>query len=250
MNFVIFRQSIRQLIGPHRIGLIVLMVVFAILPVLISSTAVQLGNDGAPMSLLESERTLQHLYSGFLLPILFPLLMLFLCAMVIREEIQDNTITYLWIKPISRASIVLTKFAAAFLISFVLIGLSLVITSMTLVQDLTLALNLLLATGVGMLAYGAVFLTASLFFGRAILIGMVYIIVWEGTFSRISVLTTDLSIRHYASNFAANIVDLPQFTNTLSLESSLIVLLTITIGMLIVAVWRFSSMEFSGSSDE
>jgi ABC-2 type transport system permease protein len=226
------------------------MVIFALLPILIASTAVQFANDGNGLTNFEAQRFLQGIYSGFLLPILFPLMTLFLAAMVIREEIQNNTITYLWVKPISRASIVLTKFVSAFIVSFSLIAVSIFITTFIAIPDLSLALNLVLATGIGMLAYGALFLAASLVFSRAILIGMAYIIVWEGSFSRISTLTSDLSIRHYASNFAANIVDLSRMNSTISLESSLIVLLTITVGLLVVAVYRFSSMEFSGSNEE
>jgi len=251
MRFDIFQLTLRQLLGFHRFGFFILVLFIIGLPVFAAGAASAV-EAAATSSNFNPEEFLAGLFQGSQLPIFYPIVILFLASMALREEIDNNTIVYLWTKPISRASIVLSKFSAAFVVASVLCGLSAAITSLIIYpSEIPLAAQFVLASIVGLLAYGGLFFTLSLISGRtmAVIIGMSYAIIWEGLLSRVSPLTSNLSIRHYATNFAANVIDIDRYLEpSLSLVTSLLVLLGITAVLLSLSIWKFSKMEFAGES--
>ena len=196
----------------------------------------------------QKEDAIMGMFGNVQLPILYPIMALFLMAIALREEIDNNTVLYIWTKPISRVSIVLSKYAAALFVTVIAASASAGITSSIVFPEL--AGQFVIATAVAMIAYGAFFFTLSVFVGRtmAIVFGLLYGFLWEGLLSNISALTSNLSIRHYAVNFAANVIDIFNIENALTITTSLFVLLGITIVLLFLAIWRFASMEFAGES--
>ncbi|OGF53020.1 MAG: hypothetical protein A2Z21_08655 [Candidatus Fraserbacteria bacterium RBG_16_55_9] len=230
-------------------GILLFLSVLSALPVFVVAVTLasaQFDSDLQQHVMSEEFRTgfVKSLFDFFQLPLLYPAIVLLLSATVLREEIQNETIIYLWIKPLSRAAILISKYTMALLLAFVFSGLSLLITGVMLVNDWALIGNLLLAIALALLAYGAFFFTVSTILDRALLWGFAYVLGWEGLFSRISPAASQLSIRHYAENLERSLLGLP---SEVSLETSLGVLLGLTVALLGIAVWRFSRMEFTGS---
>ena len=240
----IIQMSLRQLVGAHRIGLALFLVLCALLPTMIAFGVLQAENINPGH--VDRDGILSVLFNGFQLPVLFPMIVLILVSLVLREEISNNTITYLWVKPISRASIVISKSLSAVSLALLLAGASTLVTTLMLVPDWTFALNWLVAAVITLLAYGAFFLALSLYMGRAILVGFFYILVWEASFSRVSYLAERLSIRFYGENLASG---LQGRESDVSVAASLVVLLVITVFFLILSVRRFSAMEFPGDTE-
>lgn len=280
MRFDIIRMTLRQLLGTHRVGLWILVAVIVGLPIIAAFGTSEFLSTVENMTPEDAERFLRSfddsrrnsidvteegkaefveefrsvvlnvLVGVHQLPILFPILAVIFAAMALREEIQNDTVAYLWVKPIPRFSILISKFVTAFCLVLIFSSISLAGSVYLLSSDTSMLTHLLLTNVLGVLAYSALFMGASMFIGRTILVGIVYILIWEGALSRISTLTSNLSIRYYVENFASAGTELSIFQSNISLESSLIVLLAITAAMLALAVWRFSSMEFAGSSEE
>lgn len=249
ISTVLLRLTVRQLLGWHRLGMLLFLCVMSALPVLVVAVALasaQFDLDLQRQFVSEEFRMdfLKSLFDFFLLPLLYPTIALLLTATVLREEIQNETIIYLWVKPLSRAAILISKYTVALLLVLLFSGLSLLITGAILVNGWALIANLLLAIAVALMAYGAFFFTMSTVLDRALIWGFAYVLGWEGLFSRISSAASQLSIRHYAENLERGLLGLP---SDVSLGTSLGVLLGLTVALLGISVWRFSRMEFTGS---
>ncbi len=240
----IFRISLRQLVGAHRIGMTLFLLFCALLPVMIAASVMQVHQ--AEGTYVNHDEFLSVLFTGFQLTLLFPIITLILVSLVLREEISNNTIVYLWTKPISRASILLSKYLSAIVIALLLASVSVLGTASMLTTNSNVIFDQLLTAWVAVLAYGAFFLALSLYFGRAILIGFFYILVWEVLFSRVAPLASQLSIRHYAENLSSS---LQSGTGELSMTASLVVLLIILMGFMAISIRRFTQMEFPGETD-
>ncbi len=233
--------SLRQLVGWRRLGLWLFLLILSAFPLLIMAVMLQAGRLDPR---IVSEGFLRELFKGFQLPLVYPAIALLLTATALREEIQNETIVYLWTKPVLRATIVLAKYAAAILTALLFAGLSLVATALLATSNWDLIGRLLLTTALALLAYGAFFLALSLFFDRALIWGFAYILGWEESLSRISPAATQLSIRHYAEGFAHHLLGLP---TDVSMAASVGVLFGWTAIPLGLAIWRFREMELPGT---
>jgi ABC-2 type transport system permease protein len=245
------RLSWRQLLGWHRLGLWMFLGVLGALPVFVMAVilaSAQFDPDLPQRLLTEEFRTglLRALFDGFQLPLLYPVIALLLTATVLREEIQNETILYLWVKPLSRSTLVISKYAVALLGTLILSGLSAFITGAMIVNDWAMIGKLVFTVAIALLAYGAFFFALSMIFERALIWGFVYVLGWEWLFSRISSAASQLSIRHYAENLERNLFGSP---SELSLATSLGVLLGLVLVFLGLAIWRFSRMEFAAGGE-
>jgi ABC-2 type transport system permease protein len=240
----LLRLTWRQYLGRHRLGLLLFLSALGALPVVIAAVTLEVGRLDLGLG---REEFLKGLFWGFQLPLLYPVIALILTATVLREEIQNETIPYLWLKPIPRGAIVVSKYLGVLMVALLFSGLSLIATAALLVDDWGLIGSMLLVMAVALLAYGAFFLALSTLFDRALIWGFVYVLIWEGSFSRISPAASKLSIRHYAEDFLKNLLDLPA---EVSLVMSLGVLLGLMVMMLGLACWRFARMEFPGGMEE
>jgi len=247
IHTTVLKLTLRQYLGSHRLGLwAFLLALGALAPLIAEVTLEAIRLEAGFVEEGFREEFLRGLFTGFQLPLLYPMIALLLTSTALREEIQNETIPYLWLKPIPRASIVLSKYLGAILIAIVVSGLSLMVTGRLLVSDWGLIGNLLLTLIVGLLAYGAFFFALSMIFERALIWGFVYLLGWEESFSRISQAASQLSIRHYAQNMGRELTGL---SNDVALTTSLGVLLGLTVVLLGVAVWRFTRMEFPGGGE-
>lgn len=123
------------------------------------------------------------LYIRFIVPVLG----VFYGTALVADEVDDKTITYLFVRPIQRASIVLGKFMAYWLCTLLL-----VLPSLTLVYLLIVPIrggtlgasfpSLLADLGmlaVGLAAYGAVFAFVGARLKRPLVVGLVFAFGWE-----------------------------------------------------------------------
>lgn len=136
---------------------------------------------------------------------LVPLVALVFGTAALGSELDDGTAIYLLTKPIARWRIVVAKIIAAALLAIAVT-----------VPAALLAAILIPATGDGLLVaagytvgaavaatlYTAVFLALSLVTGRALAIGIVYILAWEGVLAGLFAGTRTFSIRQYALGIA------------------------------------------------
>ncbi len=227
--------TLRGLLGRRRIVLLILLVA---LPVLIALLA-RIGG-GRP----DAERVLDTLVIRFVMP----LVALIVGTSVVGSEVEDGTAVYLMIKPIARWRIVLAKALVAAGLTAALVLPSIILTGVLLggrADSTTTIVAFTIAGFVGASAYAIGFLTLSLFTTRAFLLGLAYMLIWEGTLSGLLEGTKFLSIRQatlgLAAALGANVPGEP-----LTAPASLVVLAVVIVGGFLLACWRLARFEIRG----
>jgi len=230
----IVEVTFRGLLGRRRIFLLVLL---AALPVLIGLLIRIAG--GRP----DADRVLDTLVVRFVMP----LVALIVGTTVIGSEIDDGTAVFLMVKPIARWRIVLSKALVAAGLTAVLIVPAVIISSILLSRtDLATTLEAFtVACFFGGTAYAIAFLALSAFTSRAFLIGLAYVLIWEGVLASILEGTKFLSIRQATLGIAAALgVDTPG--QPLAAGVSAAVLAVVIAGGFMIASWRLARFEIRG----
>ncbi|HET7035906.1 MAG TPA: ABC transporter permease subunit [Thermomicrobiaceae bacterium] len=193
---------------------------------------------------------LGDLFLGFLATIVIPLATLILATAALGNELSDRTIPYLALKPVGRWRIVLEKFAGTVLVTAIPLLIGIVITWGVVASQEASAggrvlLAMLAATLAGILAYGALFLFISLVIPRALIVGIIYVILWEGLIVSIISGARVLSIRHYVNSIFVRLLDSPavRLDQSASLGAALVVLALVVIVSLALASRRLSRMS-------
>lgn len=141
------------------------------------------------------------LFDQMVLPVLLPLTALIFATSALGGEVEDRTLIYLTLRPISRLAIVLGKLLAVAGVTTVMVEVSLAVTYLIAVRGVGDAHNLgavLLAGLGGCLAYSSLFLLVGLLAPRrALLVGFIYVLAWEGTAAALSTALATLSVRRY-----------------------------------------------------
>lgn len=136
---------------------------------------------------------------------LVPLVGLVFGTAALGSELDDGTAVYLLTKPIARWQIVAAKLIVA-------AGLAIAVTApsafaaaailATGSNGLIVAIGYTAGAAIAAILYVAIFLALSLVTGRALAIGLVYILVWEGVLAGLFEGTRTFSIRQYALGVA------------------------------------------------
>ncbi len=164
----------------------------------------------------DSSDTAREAFNGILqnvtIPTILPLATLILATTALGDEIEDRTMVYLVLKPVSRLRIVVEKYAAVVQAAVVAIWVGIALTWIVLVQgdaidNLDVFIAAVIATLLGVIAYGSLFLALSLIIPRALIAGIIYILIWETFLSRVIPGASLFSIRHYINSIYYRIVD-------------------------------------------
>jgi ABC-2 type transport system permease protein len=192
----LFRMTVAQLVRGRRI--VVLALLFS-LPVVFALLAQRY-----------SPRYDAEAIEGMLVFLLIPQTLIPLTALVfasgmIRDEIEEQTLTYLLIRPLPREAIYLVKLAATFTVTAVLT------TIFTLLTFLVIDWNepdlwgevfpwMPLQTSAAMLlalaAYSSIFALLSVFTSRTLVFGVGYIIIFEGLIANVEFIVRKLTIMY------------------------------------------------------
>jgi ABC-2 type transport system permease protein len=137
---------------------------------------------------------------------LAPLTSLLYAAGVVRDEVEEQTLTYLLLRPLPRWALYLTRLAAAWLVTSVLTGFFTLLTFIALwwnspglwsevLTDRALKTVALLA--LAQVAYCAWFGLLGLWTRRALLVGLLYIVAFEGMLSNYDLVVRRLTVTYY-----------------------------------------------------
>jgi ABC-2 type transport system permease protein len=177
MNATVASLTARSLLGRKR-TLVLLLLPLALLA-LCTLARILAGLDADIARELEGPLS-PNLLTAFGIAILMPLLSLIAGTGSIGPEIDEGSIVYLLAKPLNRYSIVVTKLvvAAAVVVLFGVLPVAVAGTVLTgEVGRVTLAFTLgALCAGV---AYSSVFLLLAIVSRNAVVLGLIYALVWE-----------------------------------------------------------------------
>ena len=183
----ILTLTLRQLTGKWRV---ILTVLLAVIPVGLAFVP----GDGADAD----QEFIDGLLDGLLVGVIMPLVTIALATAAFGNEIEDKTLSYVFLKPVARWRIAIPKFLASVVIAAPLAVVSgSVATYIGLGGDLRTTLAVALALLVGVITYASVFTWAGLITTRALPFAIVYVFLWEGLLSTFIGGVRYLSVRGY-----------------------------------------------------
>lgn len=245
MTLTITSLTIRQFLRSRSIyvvaGICLLSALFALIP--------QVAPDELTIRELRNIFA-SDLYLDFFAATLLPLAVLVLATAAIGDEIEDRTLQYLALKPISRLRIALEKLLAVFGVAIPVIWAGITatwaISSFGHYDEMRdLLMPALLSSLVAIVGFGALFMLASLFWQRALLIGVFYVFVWESSLSRVLTGIRLISIRHYTQSMFVRLVDDRRLTIDQPSAQSTVIITTAALCIICLglATWRLRSMS-------
>lgn len=250
MNATVAQLTARTVLGRRRAVLLLLLplalIVLSVLAVVLA------GLDSAGENALVPALA-ADLVGAFGLATLLPLLGLIAGTGVIGPEIDDGSIVYLLSKPLNRHSIILTKVAVA-------IG---VITAFGVVPIAAAGLILTGEVGgvtvgytVGSLvagvAYAAVFVLLAVISRNAVVIGLIYALVWESLVGQVVPGARALSIQQWGLAVTERIVgsdaEALRVTSAVGFTTGVVLLAVVTVGCAWYAGHRLRSLRVGQES--
>lgn len=241
LTFPILILTLRQFSSGKAIRVVAL---FALAPTLF--TLIYLIDPGG-----QSDRSwFDQIFREIVVPTILPLATVILATNALGNEIEDRTLVYLVLKPIRRARIVLEKYAAVIQSTWGMLVAGAIVAWVLTNQgvptgNLDMLAAAVLAMLVGVVTYGAIFLAVSVIVPRALIAGIIYILIWETTLGRIIPGARLLSIQHYVNSVYGRLLSDPAFqvTDALQLPSALLAISVLTVLALVFATLRLRAMD-------
>ncbi len=182
---------------------------------------------------------------------LLPIATLILATSAFRDEIDDRTMVYLVIKPVSRFRIVAEKYLAVTESTILALWLGviatwIIISGTSMPDTIEVLVAAIVATLAGVAAYSAVFIAVSLLVPRALIVGILYTIIWESLLSRFIPGVWTLSVRHYVDSIFVRLYNDPGVTldNSVQLYAAfpaILIMIGLSFGL---ATLRLRTMDF------
>ncbi len=179
--------------------------------------------------------------------VVLPVVALIVGTGVLGAEIDDGTIVHILSKPLPRWRIVLPKLLVAAAVTAVTVAIPLYIVGV-LAEGVRLGLALVAASAIGALAYSAIFLALSLVTRRPVLLGLVYVLIWEGLLGNIVSGTKSLSVQQYVVTIADWIAATPLLDASVGRVTAVVMSVLVTVGFTWLAIDRLRSFSVAGET--
>ena len=169
--------------------------------------------------------------------VLLPFTALIIGTSVLGAEIDDGSVLHLLATPVRRSEVVLTAVFAA---------VPELIAGLIAPNSGKLAWALFVGALVGSVIYSAVFVMASVLTTRAIAVGLLYVLIWEGLLANLVGGVRILSVAHYSLGVANAIDPDPNMHAGLTLTTSVVLGAVVTAGSLVLASRRLAGFAIKG----
>ena len=178
--------------------------------------------------------------------VLLPLTALVIGTSVLGAEVDDGSIIHLLATPVRRSTVIFTKFTVAAALTMAFAAIPELIAGLIAPTGGKLAIGLFIGALAGSVVYAALFVLLSAVTTRAIAIGLLYVLIWEGLLGNFIGGVRILSAGHYALGIANGIAPDKALGAGLSLTTSLVMAVVVTAGALWLAIRRLSRFGISG----
>ena len=196
MNTVIYSLTLRQLLARRRT---LLMVLFALLPAALAVLSRFTIDD------FERQEWAVDVLNELVVASLLPLIALVFGTAAHGADVEDGTAFYILAKPIPRLEILLSRLAAALTATGALVVLSALACGLIGLwgeEQAGITSGFVVGVLAGSLAYSCVFVLLSVLTTRALIVGLLYVFLWEAIISRIFDGLRILSVRQYTLGVA------------------------------------------------
>ena len=246
MNATVARLTSRAVLGRRRALLLLLLPVALLLVCVVArvlaGTADPAGDTGPALA--------AELLNGFGLAVVLPLLALIAGTGSIGPEIDDGSIVYLVAKPLRRSTIVVTKVLVAIGVVALFGVIPVLVGGVVLTGDLgEVALGSAVGSLVAGIAYSAVFLLLAVVSRNAVVIGLLYALIWESLIGQVvpgaqalSILQWSLALTEAVAGRDAEALGI---TSAVSLPVGAVLLVLVTVGATWYASRRLRTIRLS-----
>ncbi len=237
MNPTIARITARGLLGRRRFLILLLLPVLHVgLTLLFETLAPEESAEWAPTIL-----------GGLGFNVVVPLIALIVGTGVLGSEIDDGTLAHILAKPLPRYEIVLTKLVVA-VVTTVAVVVPAMFISGTIAGGIKLGTGLAVGSAVSSVAYSAIFVAISLLSTRPVLVGLAYILLWEGTLTGFISGTAVFSVTQYGIAIADAVAGTDLITGRLNVAVAAILATVAAVGATLLAVDRLKSYRLAGET--
>ena len=175
-----------------------------------------------------------------------PLVALIATTGVLSSEIDDGSVVYLLAKPLSRLSIVVSKLLVAAGCVLVFAAVPLLVAGLILRAD-TPRLGIGFAVGglAGGLTYCALFALASVLTRHAVVVGLVYVLIWEGLLGGLLDGIRWLSVTWWSAAITDEITGGPALVEKMSLTYALTATVVVVLGVTWLASHKLRGYSYT-----
>ncbi len=204
MNTTVAWLTSRSLLGRRR-TVVLLLLPLALLA--LCTLARVLGELDPDIGRDLDGRLASDLLGAFGIAVLMPLLGLIAGTGAIGPEIDEGSIVYLLAKPLNRYSIVLTKLVVAIGVVVAFGVLPVALSALVLTGGFgALAVGYTLGALAAGVAYCAVFLLLAVLTRNAVVIGLIYALIWESLIGGLVPGAQTLSVQQWATSLVVQVV--------------------------------------------
>lgn len=236
MNATIAAITLRGMLGRKRVLLLLILPATLLLLAIAIRLAGQAGTVTAP--------TVLQRYG---LATLLPLVALVAGTGVLGPEIDDGSIAILLATPIPRAVILHTKLGVAICLAALFAALPILIAGLVLVgTDGGFSIGFTAGALAGSIAYCSIFLLINVLSRHAVVISLMYALIWEGLIGGFVPGARELSVQQWALSVADAFTSGHALHSEVPLVAGLVLLAGVTIAATAVAGQSLRSLSLSG----
>lgn len=237
MNRTIARLTLRGLLSPRRLLLL------ALIPLVLLGVAALLRGVATGLDAETATAVLSALAIGTVLP-----LVALICGTgAIATEIDDGSVVYLLAKPISRAAIIVTKYVVALFATVLLAVVPTAIAAVILAGgEKGVVLAYTLSALVGAVAYCGLFLLLGVVTRHSVVVGLLYVLIWESFVGGAVEGAQALSVQQWALSIGQKVADNGLVTSAVTLPVGASLLAAVALFGLYFAVQRLRSLTLAG----
>lgn len=172
-----------------------------------------------------------------------PVCALMFASSSLGDMVDDRTLVYVWLAPVSRV-----WFALAATLASITVALPLAVVPLTVAAAATgagaeLVWATALAATVGIVGYCGLFTALGLRFRRALVWGIAYILLWEGFVATASDAAAILSLRAYTASILSQATGVGLRLGTLTMASGVIVPPLVAVGSVGLTTWLLTRAD-------
>jgi ABC-2 type transport system permease protein len=230
------RLTFRALLGRRRALLLFGLPLFLL--VIVSAVRLLAGAD---------DSTAENVLQGFALSAMVPLIGVIAGTGAIGPEIDDGAIVYLLAKPIKRGTIISTKLLVAIGVTVAFSAIPTLLAGYVLNNNSqNVAVAFAIGAAVASVAYAAIFLLLGVITRHAVVVGLVYALVWEGVIGNIVPGARTLSVQQWALAVAQKIGHGDVISSDVSLTTGVVLLILVTATASWFAARKLRTLKLAG----
>lgn len=207
--------------GQLRPGRLVAIAALAALAILLGAVAAR--SDADPLGEAVS------LQAGFGLSLLVPVGALLIASSTIGDLVEDRSLLYFTLRPVSRWLVAAAGWAAAMTVTVPGVVVPLLVAA-AFAGDGGVLSGAVLSSLLGTLAYVGIFLFVGVVFRRALIWGLAYVLIWEGFVASAGDGVARLAVRSYTRSALSWASDIPVDLGTRSIGAALVVPVVVALG--------------------